>query len=175
MKLNIKYTGKILLVALVVLGMGCKKFLSENDPSNLTPETYYTLPEHAEAAVAAAYAQTRFIGNGAGIFAANFSMLELVTGTARTETGQNSDLNNLLGLSFNGENLLVRNWWEGLYNVIAQTNLVTERVPGIAPMDEVRKAQIIGEAKFLRAWAYFYLVRLYGDVPFATRSKCLKI
>ena len=69
MKLNIKYTGKILLVALVVLGMGCKKFLSENDPSNLTPETYYTLPEHAEAAVAAAYAQTRFIGNGAGISA----------------------------------------------------------------------------------------------------------
>lgn len=168
MKLNIKYTGKILLIALVALGTGCKKFLAEQDPSNLSPDTYYTLPEHAEAGVAAAYAQTRFIGNGAGIFVANFSMLEMVTGTARTETGQNSDLNNLLGLSFNGENLLVRNWWAGLYNVIAQTNQVTDKVPGINPMDETRRAQIIGEAKFLRAWAYFYLVRLYGDVPLVT-------
>lgn len=168
MKLNIKYTSKVLLIVLVALGTGCKKFLAEQDPSNLSPDTYYTLPEHAEAAVGAAYAQTRFIGNGAGIFAANFSMLEMVTGTARTETGQNSDLNNLLGLSFNGENLFVRNWWAGLYNVIAQTNQVTDKVPGINPMDETRKAQIIGEAKFLRAWAYFYLVRLYGDVPLVT-------
>ncbi|WP_316780942.1 RagB/SusD family nutrient uptake outer membrane protein [Pedobacter antarcticus] len=165
MRLNIKYTRTLILLAVIVLGGSCKKFLDEQDPSNLTPDTYYTIPEHAEAAVAAAYAQTRFIGNGAGIFAANFSMLELVTGTAKTETGQNSDLNNLVGLSYTGDNLLVRNWWQGLYSVIAQTNLVLERVPGINPMDATRKNQILGEAKFLRAWSYFYLVRLYGDVP----------
>lgn len=168
MKLNIKYTGKVLLIALVVLGAGCKKFLEEKDPSNLTPETYYTIPEHAEAAIASAYSQTRFIGGGAGIFAANFSMLEMVTGTAKTETGQNSDLNNILGLSYNGDNLMVRNWWNGLYSVIAQTNLVLDKVPGINPMDDVRKQQVLGEARFLRAWAYFYLVRLYGDVPLIT-------
>ena len=165
MKFNFKIIPTLLLLAMLVASTGCKKFLEERDPSNLTPETYYTIPEHAEAAVAAAYAQTRFIGNGAGIFVANFSMLEMVTGTARTETGQNSDLNNIVGLSYNGDNLLVRNWWAGLYNVIAQTNLVMQKVPGINPMDEVRKAQILGEARFLRAWAYFYLVRLYGDVP----------
>ncbi|MCX2451097.1 RagB/SusD family nutrient uptake outer membrane protein [Pedobacter sp. PLR] len=165
MKLNIKSSSKILLIAMVVLGTGCKKFLEEKDPSNLEPETYYTIPEHAEASIAAGYAQTRFIGNGAGIFAANFSMLELVTGTAKTETGQNSDLNNLAGLSFTGENLLIRNWWSGLYNVIAQTNLTLQKVPGIGVMDETRRKQVLGEARFLRAWAYFYLVRLYGDVP----------
>lgn len=164
MKQHIKYSGILLLLAMVMLA-GCKKFLAEKDPSNLEPDTYYTIPEHAEAAIAAAYSQTRFIGNGAGIFVANFSMLEVVTGTAKTETGQNSDLNNLVGLSYNGDNLLVRNWWNGLYSVIAQTNLVLEKVPGINPMDAVRKNQILGEARFLRAWAYFYLVRLYGDVP----------
>lgn len=167
MKQHIKYSGTALLLAMVML-MGCKKFLAEKDPSNLEPSTYYTLPEHAEAAIAAAYSQTRFIGNGAGIFVANFSMLEVVTGTAKTETGQNSDLNNLIGLSYNGDNLLVRNWWSGLYNVIAQTNLVLDKVPGITPMDDTRKNQILGEARFLRAWAYFYLVRLYGDVPLIT-------
>ena len=167
MKQYITYPS-ILLLALLVTFSGCKKFLAEKDPSNLEPDTYYTIPEHAEAAIAAAYSQTRFIGSGAGIFVANFSMLEVVTGTAKTETGQNSDLNNLIGLSYNGDNLLVRNWWNGLYSVIAQTNLVLDKVPGINPMDETRKNQILGEARFLRAWAYFYLVRLYGDVPLIT-------
>lgn len=176
MKYNFKHISTLVLLATMVFGTGCKKFLDEQDPSNLSPDTYYTLPEHAEAAVAAAYAQTRFIGGGAGIFVSNFSMLEVVTGTARTETGQNSDLNNLVGLQYNGDNLLVRNWWTGLYSVIAQTNLTLDKVPAINPMDETRKAQILGEARFLRAWAYFYLVRLYGEVKkkpsrsFALRS-----
>lgn len=167
----IKNSSWIVLTALIVLSGGCKKFLAEQDPSNLSPDTYYTLPEHAEAAVAAAYSETRFIGNGAGIFVINYSMLEVVTGTAKTETGQNSDLNNLVGLSYNGDNLLVRNWWNGLYKVIAQTNLVLEKVPGINPMDATRKAQILGEARFIRAWAYFYLVRLYGDIPLITKPQ----
>jgi hypothetical protein len=168
MKLYFKHISTLVLLAMMVFGTGCKKFLTEEDPSNLSPDTYYTIPEHAEAALAAAYAQTRFIGNGAGIFVANFSMLEVVTGTAKTETGQNSDLNNLVGLQYNGDNLLVRNWWNGLYSVIAQCNLVLEKVPAITPMNEVRKAQILAEARFLRAWSYFYLVRLYGDVPLIT-------
>ncbi|MDO7744279.1 MAG: RagB/SusD family nutrient uptake outer membrane protein, partial [Pedobacter sp.] len=167
----IKHGSWIIFTALIILTGGCKKFLDEQDPSNLTPDTYYTLPEHAEAAIAAAYSDTRFIGGGAGIFAINYSMLEMVTGTAKTETGQNSDLNNLLGLSYNGDNLLVRNWWNGLYKEIANTNLALEKVPGINPMDETRKKQILGEAKFLRAWAYFYLVRLFGDVPLITKPQ----
>src|SRR4051812_17825946 len=118
----------------------------------------------AQAALAAVYAQTRFIGGGAGIFANNFSMLEMVTGTAKTETGQNTDLNNLLGLSYNGDNVFVNNWWNGCYSVIAQANLALEKVPGINPMDEAQKKRILGEAHFLRAGVFFSLVRLYGDV-----------
>ena len=102
--------SKLLLGAMIILtAAGCKKWLSNHDvdPSNLSPQSYYTLPAHAEAAIAAAYAQTRFINGGAGIFANNFSMLEMVTGTAKTETGQNTDLNNLIGLSYNGDNVFV--------------------------------------------------------------------
>src|ERR1043165_6078619 len=134
-----------LICAFVLASVGCKKWLREedNDPSNLSPDNYYTLPGHADAAIAAAYAQTRFIGNGAGIFANNFSMLEMLTGTAKTETGQNTDLNNLIGLSYNGENVFVNNWWNGAYSVIAQTNLVLDKVPGINPMDEGQKKRVL--------------------------------
>lgn len=172
MLININIKNTVPLVMLIsLLTMGCNKFVEEKDPSNLTPDSYYTTPEHATAAIASAYAQTRFIGGGAGIFVQNFQMLEAVTGTVKTETGQNSDLNNLLGLAFNGENLLVNNWWNGLYNMVAQVNLILEKVPGITPMDEVQKKKIIGEAHFLRAWSYFYLVRLWGDVPLITTSQ----
>lgn len=169
MKLSPLYktlTGACLCLLLIVEA-GCAKWLEKEDvdPSNLSPATYYTIPAHADAAIAAAYAQTRFINGGAGIFANNFSMLEMVTGTAKTETGQNTDLNNLIGLSYNGDNVFVNNWWNGAYSVIAQCNLVLDRVPGINPMDAAQKKRILGEAQFLRAWAYFYLVRLYGDVP----------
>lgn len=166
MKYSIKLYSIIFSLALLVItGQSCNKFLDENnDPSNLSPDNYYTLPEHADAAVAAAYARTRFIGEGAGIFVQNFSMLEVVTGTSRTETAQNSDLNNLVGLVHNGDNLLITNWWNGLYNVIAQTNLVLEKVPAI-DMEDARKNKVLGEARFLRAWAYFYVVKLWGDVP----------
>lgn len=160
-KTSIFISGVLMIATLT----GCEKFLEKKDPSNLNPDAYYTIPEHAEASIAAAYSNTRFIGGGAGIFANNFSMLEMVTGTAKSETGQNSDLNNLIGLGYNGDNLFVRNWWNGLYGVIAQTNLTLQKVPGINPMDEAQKKRILGEARFLRAWAYFYLVRLYGDIP----------
>jgi hypothetical protein len=37
-------------------------------------------------------------------------------------------------------------------------------------MEEAKKKRVLGEAQFLRAWSYFYLVRLFGDVPLLTTS-----
>ncbi len=164
----------LLICAFALSATGCKKWLVEvdNDPSNLAPDDFYTLPGHADAAIAAAYAQTRFIGNGAGIFANNFSMLEMPTGTAKTETGQNTDLNNLIGLSYNGDNVFVLNWWTGLYSVIAQANLVLDKVPGIK-MDEAKKKRVWAKRSFCGYGHIFALVRLWGDVPLHTETSVL--
>lgn len=153
------------LAALLFAGTGCSKFLDERDPSNLTPDNFYTIPQHAEAAIASVYAQTRFIVGGANIISINYQMADALTGIASTESAQNSDLNNLLGLAHDPGNQHIINWWNGLYNVIAQANLVLDKVPGITPMDEGAKNRILGQAAFLRAWAYFYAVQYWGDVP----------
>lgn len=161
-----KFPAIILLATILVIsGTSCKKFLEEQDPSNLTPDNFYTIPQHAEAAIASAYAQTRFITGGANIISINYQMLDAVTGIVTTESAQNSDLNNLLGLAHDPGNQHVINWWNGIYRVIAQTNLVLDKVPGITPMDEAQKKSILGQASFLRAWAYFYAVQLWGDLP----------
>lgn len=57
--------------------------------------------------------------------------------------------------------------WRYLYTHIASANSIIANVPKVtdAGLSADRKAQIVGEAKFLRARAYFDLVRLYGDIP----------
>ena len=163
---------KIALVGVLLFGQSaCSDFLTEKAPSNLTPSSFYTIPDHAEAAIASVYADLRFMGGGAGIFSANWQLLEALTGTSTTETAQNSDLNNLYGLVHDGYTVHIVNYWGGLYKVIAQANQVIEKVPAITPMDAKQKSKILGEARFLRASAYFTAVRLWGDIPLITKPQ----
>jgi len=60
--------------------------------------------------------------------------------------------------------------WTALYRTISRANFVIDNVPGILSMSDAAKASVIGEALFLRALCYFYLVRLWGDVPLITES-----
>ncbi|MDP4582192.1 MAG: RagB/SusD family nutrient uptake outer membrane protein [Saprospiraceae bacterium] len=169
---NISSAAKRFWLLLFVVGqMGCNEFLTEVAPSNLTPESFYTIPDHAEAAIASVYADLRFMGNGAGIFSTNWQLLEAMTGTSTTETAQNSDLNNLYGLVHDGNTIHIRNYYIGLYRVIAQANQVIDRVPAITPMNAAQKKRILGEAQFLRASAYFTAVQLWGDVPLITKPQ----
>jgi len=173
MKLNIiKQAGKVALVGAILFGpSSCSDFLTEEAPSNLTPESFYTIPDHAEAALASVYADLRFMGDGAGIFSSNWQLLEAMTGTSTTETAQNSDLNNLYGLVHDGNTAHVVNYWNGLYKVISQANQVIAKVPPITPMPDAQKKKILGEARFLRASAYFTAVRLWGDIPLVTNPQ----
>lgn len=55
-------------------------------------------------------------------------------------------------------------FWKLQYAGINQCNLVLDKVPGIE-MDEATKTRILGEAYFLRAYYYFLLAQVFGDVP----------
>jgi hypothetical protein len=59
--------------------------------------------------------------------------------------------------------------WAGFYRVIHRANLVIESAakPDVVASETMLK-RIVGEAKFHRAWAYFELVTLFGDVPLYT-------
>lgn len=169
MNLTIKNITTVLLCGALFVGTGCSDFLDEKDPSNLTPETFYTLPEHAEPAVNAIYENLRFFSAGAGIFSQNFQLMDALSGTTRTETAQNSDLNNLYGFSYTGDNLHLSQVWRELYEGIANANLAIDKISNIPqPFDETDRTLWLGHTHFLRAFHYFYLVRLWGEVPLIT-------
>lgn len=165
MTIHIKKTVALLCCAALVAGAGCSSFLEEVDPSNIAPETFFTQPEDAETAVRGAYENFRFHGDGAGIFSANFQMIDALSGTAETETGQNSDLNNLYGYQYTGDNLHLQQWWRQCYDGIANANLSIERIPTIPTITDADARKWMGHAKFLRAFYYFWVVQLWGDAP----------
>ena len=55
--------------------------------------------------------------------------------------------------------------WASIYATTNRANNVIEYTPGIASILDADKKRILAEAKFLRALAYFDLVRYWGDVP----------
>lgn len=60
--------------------------------------------------------------------------------------------------------------WSRMYYNIFQTNLILEGLEATTTVAESVKKQLIGETKFLRAFCYYYLTNLYGDVPLALSS-----
>lgn len=56
------------------------------------------------------------------------------------------------------------NFWTNIYEGVARANNVIQNIDGVDMSDQL-KAQYIGEAKFMRAVYYFYLLNLYGGVP----------
>lgn len=169
MKLHIKYFNLLILTASLLLVSGCNEFLEEEDPSNIAPETFFATLSDAQAAVDGIYQDMRFPSEGAGIFSANFQMLEAFSGTAETETGQNSDLNNLYSFQYTGDNLHLSQWWRQLYEGVANANLAIDRIPTVPAIKDEDLTRLVGHAKFLRAYYYFYLVRLWGGVPLLTK------
>jgi hypothetical protein len=63
-------------------------------------------------------------------------------------------------------------WWENAYYIIRNLNQFIERVPG-SPVSADLKKQRLAEARFLRAFNYFSMVKRYGGVPLITKTQNL--
>ncbi|MCK9305516.1 MAG: RagB/SusD family nutrient uptake outer membrane protein, partial [Bacteroidales bacterium] len=73
--------------------------------------------------------------------------------------------NNLLA-----DNSYVSQFWTYAYTTVYRANNVIENMPDATGVSEAAKAQFTGEAKFLRAFVYFYLVNFWGDLPLVTST-----
>ena len=71
------------------------------------------------------------------------------------------------GLRINGGLL---EWWEMSYKTIRSLNEFIERVPS-SPLDVSVKKQRVAEARFIRAFNYFAMVKRYGGVPLITKAQ----
>ncbi len=79
-----------------------------------------------------------------------------------------AELQQLKDFRANAANSISFGRWSELYQGIYRANIVIERVPAI-DMDPDLRARLVAEAKFLRGFFYFQLVKTFGGVPLVTK------
>ncbi|MBT9189746.1 RagB/SusD family nutrient uptake outer membrane protein [Zobellia russellii] len=158
------------IVALTAISLttSCSDFLDEEDESNFTTDTYFTKAEHAESAVNGIYEPLVPITNS-GFGGGTWLMLEFATGLANTSLGQATNIYLVKDLINNSDNGYGSSFWNEYYTGISRANLAIEKIPEIN-MDETAKQNYLAEAKFFRAYYYFGLVRMFGNIPIITES-----
>jgi len=165
MKRNIK-----LLVAAVSLGtvaiVACNKKLDVTDQNNPTTESYFKTATELQNGVNAAYSTLRS-ANLVGrewFFTHDMRGAETAPGGSQLEAPR-AEL--LKQASPSPSNSVMTSVWNGTYQIINRCNLVIAKAPDVTDDVPLRDATV-GEAEFLRAWAYFELVSMWGDIPMYT-------
>ncbi len=153
----------LLLMGLSVGFVSCTKFLEEDPTGALTPESAVTSVEIARAFANSAYAELDVLDQGAGGYGGNTAeLMEFMSGKA--DGNAQTEAFRFYNLTYDAQSFYIDTWWQNLYYGVANCNLALQKIDEI-PMDETQKKNMIAEVKTMRAFYYFYLVRMYGGVP----------
>ncbi len=147
---------------------GCEDFLTVVPETQLSSATFFKNQTDFEQAVNAAYVPLRTIINDRAWLLSE--MHSDNTYYARNvlfgATDNQEDLADFSVPESNGTtaNTHVLNQWRQDYLMIARTNQILTLIDDV-DFDATAKANVKGQALFLRAYAYFELVRYFGSVP----------
>ena len=160
----ISYKHKLLFISLLtitlIFGSGCEKFLEQYPQDSLTEQQFFRTKEDANAAIISVYDQLQDCVD-------KFLVWGEVRADLTIPVTRKNDYTWPYELTYQTD--LWASRWGDVYQVISGANIVILRVPPITQLDNrLTKSEsdvILAEAHFLRALAYFYLVRTFGDVP----------
>ena len=149
-------------IALTVSLFACTDYLDEVQQGRYSTAIFYKTAEHAELSLAGVYNAITFnsVNNALWVFG------DVVSDDA-VKGGLSGDLSDALFLeqfSYSRSNEFLDKIWRQYYEGIARANFLLYHI-GDIEMDEARKAEITGEAKFIRAYLYFNLVNIFGEIP----------
>lgn len=159
---NLFKTRLVVMMAIILFMSSCsEEFLDRPPEDSYSVDTFYQTESQVKASTNALYVRPwyNFITN------VSWCIGELSSGNGRTWDPRNADFVNF---AITGEHGTLTQAWESLYAVVAQANGVINTMPPIAASNGVSESVInnaVGEARFIRATAYFYLVRIFGSIP----------
>ncbi len=177
--IKLKLIASRISVSVLVISFlisGCKKFVDVPAPTkSITDDNVYTSDYTAIAVLTGMYTKMGYSGGGdpftgtfgislmSGLSADEFTLYSGVLNLPHTAYYRNA-LNATTNGGFGSE------FWNPLYNYIYSTNAAIEGLNASFSLTPAVKKQLLGEAKFLRAFYYFYLVNYFGDVPLTTTT-----
>lgn len=175
-----------LFVAGTLTGLsGCKKFLEVESITALSGNKFWSSTADVETFANSLYAQLWTKLSGAPFISATGELragevLPSIGGSYNTNNSavrvvyrsfSINDMKTVLqsGTSWSNLNFVSITRWLEFYQVIQGCNIMYDKVDkGIVGMSEVDTRRYKAEAVFIRCFAYFYMVRLFGDVPHYT-------
>ncbi len=162
MNLNNREYRYIIIFIAAFLITACNKKLDVLDENNPTQESYFGNATELEEGVNAVYSSLR---SGA-LVGREWYFLHDMRGSEFNAGGPQLEAPRMELLKQNtpsASNSVITDVWTGLYRMINRANLVIFKAKNIENNNTINR--IVGEAKFLRAWAYFELVSQWGSVP----------
>lgn len=168
---NIILTGAFLMVIL----SGCADQLLNKAPrGEQTENTFFETEDDAIKATNATYEQlVNFDRNNNFWSSVNYiwwlGMTDIASDDSNkgTEPTDGTDVGRIDEVNYQPSEGVFNGVWEWYYRIIYRANQAIHNIPDIEMNPELRN-RLVGENKFIRAYAYFFLVRAWGGVPLVT-------
>ncbi len=162
-----KYNKIIYIIASIsCLNISCKKFIETDPPKgSLVSETVFKNNDQATSALTGIYAT---MANSSDNFASGTeASITCIAGISSDEL--KGDYNGSLLAFYENEltplDFRLSSLYGGPYQTIYTANAVLEGLDKSNGVTPPVRAQLEGEAKFIRGFCFFYLVNLFGEVP----------
>jgi hypothetical protein len=159
----------LIFILYCIIAISCKKFVDIDPPTTqVVSETVFNSDATATATILGIYSEMM---NSSQQFSAGH--ITLFAGLSADELyyytpGTNDEFTmNQISIS-NPTN--ASSFWQRCYKYIYTANLCIEGINKSGLLSASVKSTLLGEAKFIRAFCYFHLINLYGDVPLITSS-----
>lgn len=159
-----KLIFKTAILILVVFSTSCKKFLDVG-----SPKTEIGIDQVFNSDIVATDAILSIYGDMMNGISSILAKTTPLLGQAADEmlTVQSSAPYYTNGLL---STVQYDDFWTAAYKEIFYVNTAISKLSGSAALTPAVKQQLLGEALFLRAYMHFYLVNLFGDVPYITST-----
>jgi len=173
-----KFSKYIICIIAVSTLASCKKFLDEKPISESTDLTFWKNEKDADQGVAAGYALLRrTLNKAAGVGFYVYGDLPTdeftTTNVQRFTDATNVNWSISVPASETGDLMMQMRRYDTFYSAIDQANRCLKFIPTISDSEfssVAAKNNLLGEAYFLRAFNYFYMTRIWGDVPLVVES-----
>jgi starch-binding outer membrane protein, SusD/RagB family len=163
-------TNKFILVfgiLAMIFASGCNEdeFLTRYDKSEPSPENFFVDEVTARMAVNACQHDWLY-GGALGLSRDMTIVLDAMTDDSYWRPARNPSIA-LTSWNINPTNNHINTWWNMSYRSINAANFAIDNIPNSSDPNFTpeKQAPFIAEAKFFRAYNYFFLTSLFGDVP----------
>ena len=162
-----KYILGLSIAAFTISLSGCADFLEEPVRAQQNLDDYFKSEDECKQQITGCY-QSVFFDDWWQIqkfyIASDMCTDDMWMGNTTQDPGEYRDLAHYTGNTYNAGNAC-QNFWQYRYKGILRSNVAIEQISKVVFENESLKKRYIAEAKFLRAFHYFELVRNFGGVP----------